>query len=73
MEKIEDRINLYIGSRIKEQRIACNMTQEALGNILKTKYQQIQKYEKGTTRISAARLKVVSEALNVPVTYFYGE
>ena len=35
------------------------------------RFQQIQKYECGANRISAARLWQLSEALEVPVGYFY--
>ena len=35
------------------------------------RFQQIQKYECGANRISAARLWRLSEALEVPVGYFY--
>ena len=35
------------------------------------RFQQIQKYECGANRISAARLWQLSEALEVPVTYFF--
>ena len=35
------------------------------------RFQQIQKYECGANRISAARLWALSEALEVPVGYFY--
>ena len=34
-------------------------------------FQQVQKYEKGVNRIGAGRLQRISEALEVPVGYFY--
>ena len=43
----------------------------ATGKALNVTFQQIQKYEKGTNRISAGRLQRISEVLNVPVTFFY--
>jgi DNA-binding transcriptional regulator YiaG len=42
----------YIGARIRERRRDLEMSQHALG----ITFQQIQKYENGTNRISAARL-----------------
>lgn len=36
-------------------------------------FQQIQKYEKGATRISVMRLQQISEALDVNITDFFGE
>jgi transcriptional regulator with XRE-family HTH domain len=35
------------------------------------RFQQIQKYECGANRVSAARLFELSEALSVPIQYFY--
>ena len=47
------------------------LSQEKLGDKLGITFQQIQKYEKGTNRISASRLQQVARALSVPVEYFY--
>lgn len=49
------------------------ISQEKLGQKLGITFQQIQKYEKGTNRIGASRLKAMSEALEVPVSYFFPE
>jgi transcriptional regulator with XRE-family HTH domain len=35
-------------------------------------FQQVQKYEKGVNRIGAGRLQRISEALGVPITFFFG-
>jgi transcriptional regulator with XRE-family HTH domain len=34
-------------------------------------FQQVQKYEKGTNRVSASRLQQFANLLNVPVSYFF--
>ena len=47
------------------------LSQERLGQKLGITFQQIQKYEKGTNRIGASRLKAISEALEVPIAYFF--
>jgi transcriptional regulator with XRE-family HTH domain len=47
------------------------LSQEKLGEKLGITFQQIQKYEKGTNRVGASRLQAMSEALNVPVSYFF--
>jgi transcriptional regulator with XRE-family HTH domain len=41
------------------------MSQEKLGDNLGLTFQQMQKYEKGTTRISASRLQAMSHILQV--------
>ena len=35
-------------------------------------FQQVQKYEKGTNRVSASRLSDVARILGQPVSYFFG-
>lgn len=47
------------------------MTQQQLAEKVGIKFQQIQKYETGMNRISASRLWDISEALSVPVAYFF--
>jgi transcriptional regulator with XRE-family HTH domain len=47
------------------------LSQEKLGEKLGITFQQIQKYEKGTNRVGASRLQAMSNALEVPVSYFF--
>jgi transcriptional regulator with XRE-family HTH domain len=49
------------------------MTQQQLATAVGVRFQQIQKYECGANRISAARLWQLSEALDVPVSYFFDQ
>lgn len=49
------------------------MTQARLGEAVGLSFQQIQKYERGATRIGAGRLVELGRALGVPVTYFFDE
>jgi transcriptional regulator with XRE-family HTH domain len=49
------------------------MSQEKLGELLGITFQQVQKYEKGSNRVSASRLFQIGRVLNVPVQYFYEE
>jgi len=49
------------------------LSQEKLGEKLGITFQQIQKYEKGTNRVGASRLQAMSDALDVPVSYFFPE
>src|SRR5690606_17696202 len=43
------------------------------GELLGITFQQVQKYEKGSNRVSASRLFQISRVLNVPIQYFYDE
>jgi transcriptional regulator with XRE-family HTH domain len=47
------------------------MTQQQLADKVGIKFQQIQKYETGMNRISASRLWDISEALEVPIAFFF--
>jgi transcriptional regulator with XRE-family HTH domain len=56
-------VDQYIGARMREGRLALNMTQAEIGEKLGITFQQIQKYEHGRNRVSAARLFEICEAL----------
>jgi transcriptional regulator with XRE-family HTH domain len=70
-KKIPDPIDKHVGSRVRMRRIMLGMSQEKLGNALDLTFQQVQKYEKGTNRISASRLQQMSNILQVPVPFFF--
>jgi len=56
-----------VGRNIRVHRLARHMSQTALADGLGITFQQVQKYEKGVNRVSAARLMRIATALNVPV------
>jgi transcriptional regulator with XRE-family HTH domain len=60
-----------IGKRARTLRLQRGMSQAALAGALDLTFQQIQKYEKGTNRISAGRLQRIADVLDVPVSFFY--
>jgi transcriptional regulator with XRE-family HTH domain len=64
-------IDLHLGKRLRSRRRILGLTQQQLAGACGVRFQQIQKYECGANRISAARLWRISEALQVPVGYFY--
>lgn len=64
-------IDLHLGKRLRRRRRLLGLTQQQLANVVGVRFQQIQKYECSANRISAARLWSLSEALEVPVGYFY--
>src|SRR5438132_12873794 len=53
------------------RRMMLGMSQEKLGEELGLTFQQVQKYEKGTNRISASRLQHISHILQVPVAFLF--
>ena len=64
-------IDLHLGKRLRRRRRLLGLTQQQLANSVGIRFQQIQKYECGANRISAARLWQLAEALESPVSYFY--
>ena len=62
-----------IAGRLKARRLLLGMSLETLGSKVGVTFQQIQNYENGKNRISASRLLQLAEALEVPVSYFFGE
>ncbi len=71
MAKIPNPTDKYVGSRVRMRRMMLGMSQEKLADALGLTFQQIQKYEKGTNRISASRLQAISQILDTPVHFFF--
>ena len=71
MEPMSSDIDVHLGKRLRRRRRLLGLTQQQLAGACGVRFQQIQKYECGANRISAARLWQLSEALEVPVGYFY--
>ncbi|MCH8684002.1 helix-turn-helix domain-containing protein [Pedomonas mirosovicensis] len=64
-------VDVHVGGRVRARRRLLGITQEKLGEALGLTFQQVQKYERGSNRISASRLFELSRILSVPITYFY--
>jgi transcriptional regulator with XRE-family HTH domain len=64
-------IDVHVGTRMRMRRQLINMSQERLGELLGITFQQVQKYEKGSNRISASRLFYSAKTLGVPVQFFF--
>lgn len=59
------QMNRAIGSRIRSLRLLRGMSQQALAEQLGITFQQVQKYEKGTNRVAASTLIIISGVLQV--------
>ncbi|UWQ77430.1 helix-turn-helix domain-containing protein [Leisingera sp. M658] len=64
-------VDVHVGKRIRHRRWLVGMTQQQLAEQVGIKFQQIQKYETGANRVSASRLWDISDALEVPVSFFF--
>jgi transcriptional regulator with XRE-family HTH domain len=71
MKKSTGSIDKEIGSRVRMRRISIGMSQEKLGDMLGLTFQQVQKYEKGTNRISVSRLVDIAKILGVDIHFFF--
>jgi transcriptional regulator with XRE-family HTH domain len=61
----------YVGSRVRMRRMMLSMSQTELGDAIGVTFQQLQKYEKGTNRISASRLQQIENGLQTSVSFFF--
>ena len=57
---------------MRSRRLECRLSQTELADRIGVTFQQVQKYEKGVNRIGAGRLQRISEALEVPISFFFG-
>jgi transcriptional regulator with XRE-family HTH domain len=64
-------IDSHIGARLRARRILRHVSQAELAKVADLSFQQIQKYENGTNRISASLLYKFSQFLDVEIAYFY--
>jgi transcriptional regulator with XRE-family HTH domain len=64
-------VDKLIGDRIFSLRLAKGLSRQQLAEEIEVTHQQLQKYEKGTNRISVGRLVLIAKALSEPVEYFY--
>ena len=66
-------VDIMVGKRVRLRRLQLSLSQTELAQKLGLTFQQVQKYEKGTNRVSCSRLSEISEVLDVPITFFFSE
>src|SRR3712207_2153497 len=64
-------VDIHVGAKLRERRIALGLSQQALAELLGITYQQAHKYERGINRVTAGRLLQLGQALGVEVGYFF--
>ncbi|WP_051228403.1 helix-turn-helix domain-containing protein [Pleomorphomonas oryzae] len=69
--KSPNPIDVHVGSRVRMRRFLVGMSQGKLAEQLGVTFQQVQKYEKGTSRISASRLQTIARVFEVPIGFFF--
>jgi len=66
-------VDVHVGARMRLRRTLLGISQEKLGEAIGLTFQQIQKYERGTNRISASRLFDLARVLDVPISFFFDD
>jgi len=64
-------VDAHIGQKIRTRRNLLGLSQTELAEAAGITFQQIQKYEKGVNRVGASCLQQFSDALGVPLSYFF--
>ncbi len=64
-------VDRHVASQLRLRRQEAGLSQTAVADALGISFQQVQKYENGTNRISAGMLHALSITLKVPVQYFF--
>jgi transcriptional regulator with XRE-family HTH domain len=62
-----------IGQKLRLRRNMLGLSQMEVAEKVGVSFQQLQKYEKGTNRVGAARLNQLAKILGIEVNYFFGE
>tara|TARA_R110000868_G_scaffold376939_1_gene642190 strand:- start:116 stop:508 length:393 start_codon:yes stop_codon:yes gene_type:complete len=66
-----NEVDKHVGGKILSLRLANGWSRTQLADKIDVTQQQLQKYEKGTNRISVSRLVVIAKALSKNISYFY--
>ena len=64
-------VDIYVGEKLRSRRNLLGLSQTELADAVGITFQQVQKYERGTNRVSASRLWQFSKILNVSISYFF--
>lgn len=69
--KMPHPVDVHVGQRIRHRRWLVGMTQQQLAESVGIKFQQIQKYETGTNRVSASRLWDIANSMKIDIAFFF--
>ena len=68
-----DQVENAIGRKVYQMRVENGWSRELLAEKIGVTHQQVQKYEKGSNRITAGRLACVAQAFRIsPLVFFDG-
>ena len=64
-------VDRHVGQRVRARRKQLGLSQDRLADALGLTFQQVQKYERGSNRISASKLFDTAAALQVEIPFFF--
>ena len=71
MSRSPSSVDKHVGARLRAARLGAGKSQTEVADALGITFQQVQKYEKGTNRISAGTLYELSRFFDTPVQFFF--
>jgi transcriptional regulator with XRE-family HTH domain len=70
-DRYPNPIDVHVGLQVRLRRKALKISQESLAEALGLTFQQVQKYERGSNRISASKLYEIARTLRVSIAWFF--
>lgn len=70
---VASELDLQIGHAVRSRREKAGLTQADLGRAIGVTFQQVQKYERGANRVSAAAMIRIADALGCHVADLYDD
>ena len=64
-------VDLHVGGMIRAHRKRLGMSQSQLAETLGLTFQQVQKYERGSNRVSASKLFEIAQTLGLSISTFF--
>ena len=64
-------VDVQVGKKVRQRRTLMGLTQKELAAAVGITFQQVQKYEGGSNRISVSRLYEFCHVLGVPISFFF--
>lgn len=66
-------VDVKVGANIRKRRKEMGLSQQQLAASIGLTFQQVQKYERGSNRVSASMLFEIARTLKMPPAYFFEE
>jgi transcriptional regulator with XRE-family HTH domain len=70
-QRDDSAVDRYVGSRIRMRRMALRLSQHAMAPQVGMSLRELQDYERGITRLNAAKVFEIAAFLSVPVSSFF--